>query len=110
MASPVLLSFCCARDSYLLPYMDENLTFHRHVLRLSSDGHLEFLIYNALCLASSVIGTFGAVYQLFNRKAKFCRYRYEVDQAIRTVLEHNDVLMWLTTADLLASLGMSQAE
>ena len=106
MASPFLQSFCCANDLYGLPSFDVNSTFHDTFLRLTSGVDHEFFIFNILCLVSSLVGILGAFYQLSSRRSNFCRHRHEADLAVKAVVEHNDVIVWLTTADLLASLGI----
>jgi len=105
MASPALQSFCCANDLYKLSAGDSVLTVHESVLRLTSSNEHEFWIYNILCLVASAFGVMGAIYQLFSRKSTFYSYRTENDLAVKVVLEQNDVIVWLTIADLLATLG-----
>lgn len=89
MADPSIQTFCC------------------HRVRDSSDS-ADFLSefnsepYNTLCLASSVIGMFGAVYQILPREGVNVPHRWVAQTASRG----RHIVVWLAVADLLASFGV----
>lgn len=80
--------------------------------------------YNAICIFSSVIGVLGAIYQVF-KIAMSCLYwsfdlakrhksvhfqilprQYEgTGRVLDSYMRGRQIIVWLATADLLASLG-----
>ena len=90
MADPSLQSLCCIEDTPAA-----NRTEQYKLLELYQSP------FYGLCLASSIIGLLGSLYQLSLRfLAPFPRYQY-----FNVGLRGNNILFWLALADFNADLG-----
>ncbi|XP_011143029.1 G-protein coupled receptor 143 isoform X2 [Harpegnathos saltator] len=89
MADPTLQTFCCHhtnKSDMALIIMQE---FNRDA-------------YNIVCMVSSVIGIFGAIYQILPREDSSSPYHWNNFSLSRG----RNIIVWLAVADLLASLGV----
>ncbi|XP_014231817.1 G-protein coupled receptor 143-like [Trichogramma pretiosum] len=89
MADPTIQTFCCHhnnRSDLALVIMDE----------FNTDA------YNTVCMVSSSIGIFGAIYQVLPRQELNLSHRWQGLSAARG----REIIVWLAVADLLASSGV----
>ncbi|XP_054011433.1 G-protein coupled receptor 143-like [Hylaeus anthracinus] len=89
MADPTIQTFCCHhsnRTDMAIVIMQE----------FNTDA------YNSVCMLSSAIGILGAVYQILPRETSSLPHRWQSFSSSRG----REIIMWLATADLLASLGV----
>ncbi|KAF4524261.1 hypothetical protein B566_EDAN008809 [Ephemera danica] len=90
MADPTIQTFCCHRAN-------ESNGSEKILLEFYSDE------YNIVCSVSSCIGILGAVYQLLPREElRIPQQRWVTFPITRG----RQIITWLATADLLASLGV----
>lgn len=89
MADPTIQTFCCHHDN------STDMSF-RVMQEFNTDA------YNAVCLTSSALGIFGAIYQILPREQGPVTHRWLSFSATRG----RKIIIWLAVADLLASLGI----
>ncbi|CAH1156202.1 unnamed protein product [Phaedon cochleariae] len=89
MADPTIQTFCCHHANGT----DMAVTIMQE---FNTDA------YNAVCLISSALGVFGAIYQILPREQFSNQHRWLSFSAIRG----RKIIVWLAVADLLASLGV----
>lgn len=89
MADPSIQTFCCHR----VPDTSDAVDF---LSEFNSDS------YNTVCLASSTIGIFGAIYQILPRENVASPHRW----VALTTSRGRHIVVWLAIADLLASMGV----
>lgn len=89
MADPSIQTFCCHRVS-------DTSVSEDFLSEFNSES------YNTVCLASSVIGMFGAIYQILPRERLQMPHRWVAQTASRG----RHIVVWLAVADLLASFGV----
>ncbi|KAK9504025.1 hypothetical protein O3M35_010468 [Rhynocoris fuscipes] len=89
MADPSIQTFCCHKPHFGNP----------SVLLMSE---FDSTPYNSVCLVSSLLGCFGAVYQMLPRTEKSLSRRW----FSLTSQRGRQIVVWLALADFLASLGV----
>ncbi|XP_053592865.1 G-protein coupled receptor 143 [Microplitis demolitor] len=85
MADPTIQTFCCRHNN--------NTDIAIIIMQEFNTD-----IYNTVCLFSSVIGIFGAIYQILPKE----EYRWQNFSLSRS----RRIIVWLAVADLFASLGI----
>ncbi|XP_043255008.1 G-protein coupled receptor 143-like [Colletes gigas] len=89
MADPTIQTFCCHHS---------NSTDMAIVIMQEFNTNA----YNTVCMLSSAIGMLGAIYQILPREASSLPHRWQSFSSSRG----REIIIWLATADLLASLGV----
>lgn len=89
MADPLMQAICCQRP-------DNYSEFYGLFLQIDS------VPYNVVCLLSSAIGIFGAIYQILPRIG----YGFTHHWSVVTARRGREIIVWLAFADLLASVGV----
>ncbi|KAF7989156.1 hypothetical protein HCN44_007466 [Aphidius gifuensis] len=59
-------------------------------------------MYNNVCMISSIIGIFGAIYQILPRQVLIHQHRWQNFSSYRA----RNIIIWLAVADFFASLGV----
>lgn len=90
MSDPTIQTFCCHRSG-----KNEQMAV-KIMSEFNSDS------YNAVCLASSIVGIIGAIYQILPREDKNENHRWHSFSSRRG----RRIIVWLAVADFLASLGV----
>ncbi|XP_047115821.1 G-protein coupled receptor 143-like [Schistocerca piceifrons] len=89
MADPTIQTLCCHQ---------QNSTDRSVAIMYEFNTNT----YNSVCLFSSLIGIFGAIYQMIPRKETSLNHRWYSVSATRG----RQIVVWLAVADFLASLGV----
>ncbi|XP_069689266.1 G-protein coupled receptor 143-like [Periplaneta americana] len=88
MADPTIQTFCCHRPNTTDSPVNFLMEFH-------SD------LYNTVCVASSLLGIAGAIYQILPRRISSTSNR-----SFGFSVRGRQIIVWLAVADLMAAMGV----